>query len=194
MEKIAIIGISCLFPDAETPEAYWQNLLAEKDSRSAATADQMGVDPDIFYAPNSKTTDKYYCLIGGYIRDFEFDAKGYKLPAEAIAGMDDLFQWSLYVAQQALQDSGYTGDNSVLKRTGVILGNLSFPTQSSHHLFEPIYKQALEATTKELLQDNELPLVTLPEDRPISPDNLKIAGYPAAFVSQALGLGGANYA
>jgi len=194
MEKIAIIGVSCLFPDADTPAAYWQNLLAEKDSRSTATVDQMGVDPAIFYAPKSKTTDKYYCLQGGYIRDFAFNANGYKLPAEAIEGMDDLFQWSLYVAQQALQDSGYTGDNSVLSRTGIILGNLSFPTQSSNHLFEPIYKQALEANTKELLQGHDLPLVTLPGNHPISADNLKIAGYPAAFVSQALGLGGANFA
>ncbi|MFO7681679.1 MAG: beta-ketoacyl synthase N-terminal-like domain-containing protein, partial [Chloroflexota bacterium] len=68
MEKIAIIGISCLFPDAETPAQYWQNLLAQKDSRSEATAAQMGVDPQTFYAPNPKTTDKYYCLQGGYIR------------------------------------------------------------------------------------------------------------------------------
>ncbi len=193
MEKIAIIGISCLFPDAETPEEYWQNLLAQKDSRSAATADQMGVDPQIFYAPNSKTTDKYYCLQGGYIRDFQFDANGYRLPAASIEGMDDLFKWSLYVAQQALQDSGYKEETAVLQRTGIILGNLSFPTQSSNHLFEPIYKQALEAATHDLL-GQELPLVTLPEVGPISPDNLKIAGYPAAFVGQAMGLGGANFA
>jgi acyl transferase domain-containing protein len=38
MNKIAIIRISTLFPDAETPEQYWQNLLAQKDSRSTATA------------------------------------------------------------------------------------------------------------------------------------------------------------
>ncbi|VAW38157.1 Enoyl-[acyl-carrier-protein] reductase [FMN], inferred for PFA pathway [hydrothermal vent metagenome] len=194
MEKLAIVGLSCLFPDAETPAQYWQNLLAQKDSRSAATAVQMGVDPQIFYAPNAKTQDKYYCLQGGYIRGFSFDANGYRLPAAAIEDMDDLFKWSLYVAREALQDSGYWGKTAVLNRTGIILGNLSFPTQSSHHLFAPIYKQALEAATRELLQDNPLTLTTLPQNGAVSPDNLKIAGYPAAFVGQAIGLGGANFA
>ena len=199
MEKLAIIGLSCLFPDAETPAAYWQNVLAQKDSRSEATADQMGVDPQTFYAPNAKSQDKYYCLKGGFIRNFNFNANGYRLPAADIEGMDDLYKWSLYVAREALRDSGYGGDGdgaetAVLQRTGIILGNLSFPTQTSHHLFAPIYKQALEDATQELLQDNSLPLVTLPTKENVSPQNLKIAGYPAAFVGQALGLGGANFA
>ncbi|MGB1253868.1 MAG: beta-ketoacyl synthase N-terminal-like domain-containing protein, partial [Candidatus Promineifilaceae bacterium] len=29
MEKIAIVGLSCLFPDATTPQEYWQNLVAQ---------------------------------------------------------------------------------------------------------------------------------------------------------------------
>ena len=194
MEKLAIIGISCLFPGAETPEEYWQNLLDKKDSRSTATAEQMGVDPQTFYASKPKVTDKYYCLQGGYIRNFNFDANGYKLSSDAINSMDNLFKWPLYVADQALKDSGYGEDTAVHERTGVVLGNLSFPTQYSNHLFKPIYRQALESNTKELLQGNELPLVPLPGQGEVSPDNLKIAGYPAAFVGQALGLGGINFA
>ena len=80
MDKIAIIGLSCLFPEAETPAQYWQNLLDQKDSTSTATAKQMGVDANLFYAPNKGTQDKYYSIRGGYIRDFAFDANGYKLP------------------------------------------------------------------------------------------------------------------
>ena len=105
----------------------------------------MTVDPQIFFDPKKGVTDKYYCLQGGYIRDFAFDPSGYKLPAEYIAGMDDLFQWSLYVARQALQDAGYADDEVVLQRTGIILGNLSFPTQASHRLFEPIYRDGVIA-------------------------------------------------
>ena len=194
MEKLAIIGISCLFPGAETPEQYWQNLLDKKDSRSAATEEQMGVDPQTFYATKPKVTDKYYCLQGGYIRNFNFDGNGYKLSSDAINSMDNLFKWPLYVADKALQDSGYGLDTAVHERTGVVLGNLSFPTQYSNHLFKPIYRKALETNAKELLQGNDLPLVPLPGHGEVSPDNLKIAGYPAAFVGQALGLGGVNFA
>ena len=48
MEKIAIIGLSCLFPGSENPEQYWENLIQEKDLTSLATAEQMGVDANIF--------------------------------------------------------------------------------------------------------------------------------------------------
>ncbi|HFC12720.1 MAG TPA: polyketide synthase, partial [Anaerolineae bacterium] len=161
MDKIAIIGISTLFPDAATPQQYWQNLVERKDSRSAATADQMGVSAEIFYNPAQGTQDKYYCLQGGYVRDFVFDAAGDRLPAAQIEGMDDLFKWGLYVADQALEDArirggsgkgkGERGKEEILKRTGVVLGNLLFPTQKSHFLFEGLYREAVEGAVGELL-------------------------------------------
>jgi acyl transferase domain-containing protein len=92
MEKIAIIGLSCLFPDAKTPEEFWQNLLGEKQSTSTATVEDFGVDPEIFYNSVKGTPDKTYSLKGGYIRDFEFDPSGYNLPAELIASLDDTFK------------------------------------------------------------------------------------------------------
>jgi len=196
MEKIAIIGLSVLFPDAETPQQYWQNLIQQKDSTSSATAEQMGVDPEIFYAPGGKgIQDKYYCIRGGYIQGVEFDPAGYKLPPEQIAAMDDLFKWPLYVSRRALQDSGYWGDAPALNRCGLVLGNLAFPTKSSHHLFAPIHRQAIQAATQELLQSERFLLPPLPAGpTTLSADNLMISGYPAAFAAKALGLGGTNFA
>jgi acyl transferase domain-containing protein len=49
VEKIAIIGLSCLFPDANNPEQFWQNLSAEKDSTSDISVTELGLDPSIFY-------------------------------------------------------------------------------------------------------------------------------------------------
>ncbi len=198
MEKIAIVGLSCLFPDAATPQEYWQNLLEQKDSRSAATAAQMGVDADIFFAENKGVQDKYYCLNGGYIRNFEFNGEGFRVSAEKIHNLDNLFQWPLYVADAALRDAGVRDEGGWMKdeirqRTGIVLGNLSFPTQKSHGLFAPIYRKALEGAFEELLDGNKLPLVAL-NSQDVDPDNLKVAGYPAAFVAEALGLGGTNFA
>ncbi|PLZ78067.1 hypothetical protein CBP16_19650, partial [Fischerella thermalis WC217] len=51
VEKIAIIGFSCLFPDAKNPEEFWQNLIQKKDSTSSITSEELGVDPQIFYEP-----------------------------------------------------------------------------------------------------------------------------------------------
>ncbi len=159
-----------------------------------ATVDQMGVDAKLFYAPQKGTQDKYYSMRGGYIQDFTFDPTGYKLSADFIERFDDLFKWPLYVSRQALQDSGYAGSKSILNRCGLVLGNLSFPTKSSHHLLAPIYKQALEAPTRELLQNQPFSLEQLAPAGSLSPYNLMTFGYPAAFVSQALALGGVNFA
>ena len=191
MKKVAIIGLSCLFPGAETPQQYWQNLIEQKDLTSLATEEQMGVNPRIFYSSQKGRTDKYYCTRGGYVRNFQFDATGYKIASESLQKLDPLYQWSLYVARQALQDSGYLDKDSALSNCGVILGNLSFPTRSSHHLFAPIYHQALNSALQKLLQLESFQLKTITQD--VSLLNRNISGYPAALITKALSLSGINF-
>jgi len=187
MDPIAIIGLSCLFPGARTPDEFWRNLLAETDSTSSATIDDMGVPPETFFSPLKGERDKFYALRGGYVRGFEFDSAGYQLPAEFLDSLDSLFHWPLYVAREALRDSGYL-NSAACAQTGVVLGNLSFPTKSSHHLFAPLYETALSSALQELLQDPQIQLPRLDPPATNSLANALISGYPAAVVAQALGL------
>ena len=101
MQPIAVIGLSCLFPEAKTPDDYWKNLLQEKDSCTAAAAADMDADPSRFFAEKKGTPDKYYCARGGYINDFKMDADGYLLSAETIEKLEATFQWPLHVAREA---------------------------------------------------------------------------------------------
>ena len=144
MEPIAIIGISCLFPGAHTPDDFWRNLLAETDSTSSATTADMGVPPETFFNRAKGQRDKFYAMRGGYVRDFVFDPSGYQLPAAFIRSLDSLFHWPLYVAREALRDSGYLNSEAG-SHTGLVLGNLSFPTKTSQHLFAPLYQSALSS-------------------------------------------------
>lgn len=192
MEKIAIIGISCLFPGAETPQQYWQNLLEQKDSTSLATAEEMGVDPKIFYSSHKGQIDKYYCTRGGYVRNFQFDPTGYNITPDILQKLDPLYQWSLYVAKQALQDSGYLNNNGVLANCGVILGNLSFPTRSSHHLFAPIYHQALNSALQKLLGVKSFKLKSNTKEGSLV--NGQISSHPARLIARALSLSKTNFA
>ena len=57
MEPIAIVGLGCLFPGAQTTDEFWQNLLAGRDSISAATAEQMGVDAERFFDAANRRVD-----------------------------------------------------------------------------------------------------------------------------------------
>jgi PfaB family protein len=193
MDPIAIIGLSCLFPGARTPQEFWRNLLAETDSTSSATAADMGVSPDTFFDPKKGQRDKFYALRGGYVRDFTFDPSGYQLPADFLNSLDSLFHWPLYVAREALRDSGYL-NREVGARAGVVLGNLSFPTKKSQHLFAPLYQTALTDTLKELLQDQKFQLPRLDPPAGNSLANALISAYPAAVVAQALGLSSVHLA
>jgi PfaB family protein len=198
MEKIAIIGLSCLFPDAQTPEQFWQNLLQGKSSVSRATEKVMGIDPDILYDPNkgrAGATGTYYCKHGGFIKDFQFDPRGYRLPASLLESLDCVHQWSLYVAKQALEDSGYLDDFSTLAKCGLILGNLSPPTQLSQRLVAQIYHKAIDPAVQKLLQNSNFSLANnLSRSAQISPLNFLMPGYPSSIVAQALSLSGGHFA
>lgn len=208
MENIAVVGIANLFPGSSAPEEFWQQLLKKQDCRSKATSEQMGVDPDK-YTGKKGDTDKFYCVHGGYIRDFDFDASAFVannqqgqannengLTTDYLNQLDDLNQWALYVTQQALTDAGYWGSEK-LADCGVILGNLSFPTKSSNHLFMPLYHQVVDGALKQVLND-DFQLSHFSEtdiaQNDIHADNALVAGYPAALLAKAAGLGGTHFA
>ncbi|WP_414621976.1 PfaB family protein [Calothrix sp. CCY 0018] len=188
MEKIAIVGFSCLFPDAKNAEEFWHNLIEQKDSTSELSIDEIGIEPTIFYDPVKGKADKVYSLQGGFVRNFKFDASGYNLPSSLLQNLDDTFKWSLYAAKQALQNSGYLEDKSVLSKCGVLLGTLSLPTKSSNQLFEPLYQQVLNPAIAELLQQEDFATASLPNSEETSFYNGMISGLPAAIISQALSL------
>ncbi|MFK5986970.1 MAG: PfaB family protein, partial [Pseudomonadota bacterium] len=186
MDKIAIIGTACLFPGAETPEAYWENLLANKDSRISADAEHMGREPNDYFSPDKNTKDKYYCTTGGYIKNFHFNSEGYYLAAKKLEALDNTVQWALHVSREALKDSGYSQNSDKLSRCGVILGNLSFPTKKSNKLFLPLYHQAMATPLQQLLDDSNF---KMGGEAIGDLDNGSVAGLPASLINQALELG-----
>ncbi len=190
MEKIAVIGISTLFPGSRTPGEYWQNLINGKDLRSEAGMEQMGVPPLSYYDHRKGTTDRYYCLSGGYIRDFELEPTGFSLSPGFIQGLDDIFKWSLYTAREALLDAGYLGSREVLGNCGVVMGNLSFPTKRSNHLFLPLYKAAVEKGLSKALRNEGLRIPPFSEPLSVPFENTLISGFPSALTATALDLGG----
>jgi len=188
MDKFAIVGIGCLFPGADGPDQFWQVLNTEQHTTSAATGAQLGVPAEVFYDPERARMDTSYFLHGGYIRDFAFDPNRYNLPADYLSQLDDSFHWSLYVARQALSNAGYSIQSDNMARTGVIMGNLSFPTKSSVQVYSGLYSALMQTALSDLLDE----ALTLPEPaltpEPL-PENAFSSGYPVAVLAHALGLG-----
>ncbi len=178
-EPVAIIGLSCLFPGAATPDEYWHNLIHGLNTTSLATEEQFGADPDVYFDPQRRRHDTTYSLRGGYVR------ADIPLPD----GMDKTAGWSLYVAQQALADGGYLNRADALARCGLILGNLSFPTQESHAMLASVYNPVLERAIAELtgMDDFSLPRAA----GSLASENALRS--PASVVAQVLGLGAAQF-
>lgn len=193
MEKIAIIGLSCLFPDANNPEQFWQNLSAEKDSTADISVNELGLDPSIFYDVTKGKPEKFYFLKGGFIRKFDFNPNEYNLPGEFVQSLDNTFKWSLYAAKQAIINSGYWGNQSALSECGVILGTLALPTKASNQLFAPIYQQTIELAISELLQEKDFRLGGTLTAAKASPYNAMVSGLPAAIISRAFNLSGTHF-
>ncbi len=191
MSKIAIIGTSALFPGASTPKKFWEKLMSEKDLTGRATKEDFGVEPDSIFHPDKGIEDRCYSTRGGYIRDFEFDPTGFEMPAEYLRKQDKLYQWSLYTAKEALIDGGYHKKKDKLKGCGLILGNLSFPTSSSHQQMADIYNRTLESNIQELLGAPEF---KLKDHQQVPPKNEILEYTPSEMVSEALALGKTHYA
>lgn len=197
--KIAIVGLATLYPDAKSPQAFWQNLLDKRDSRSTLTNDKLGANSADYQGVQGQS-DRFYCDKGGYIEDFSFDASGYNLPPESLTGLDDSFLWALDTSRKALEDASIALNNdTLLARTGVIMGALSFPTARSNDLFLPIYHSAVEKALQDKLGASAFKLnpTNAQTDRAQSEASLDnangaIAHNTSKVVADALGLGSAQ--
>ncbi len=196
MDAVAIIGMGCLFPGAETPEQYWQNLLAQKDCATPLSDQELGVDPSLYYNPVKGTPDKICYTTNGHVRGFEFNPHGYALPADELEQLDNLFKWTLYAADQAFCDSGYrkpdtdTGD----KKTGLILGNIGMPNHGGKRLLNGFYNTILEPYIKDLLNDERFEFGRYWDAEKLSDVNLSTCSYNAILAARALDLNGPCYA
>ena len=190
MTKIAIIGTSALFPGSSKPDEFWDNLMQERDLTGHATEEDFGTKPEGVFQQEKGVEDKCYSVRGGYIRNFNFDPSGYQLPANYLAKQDKLYQWSLYAAKEALVDGGYLDDKDLLAKCGLVLGNLSFPTGSSHKLVSEMYTDTMADALKQVLKDPDFKIKT---HNSIRPDNEVLDYTPSEMVTEALGLQGSHY-
>jgi acyl transferase domain-containing protein/3-hydroxymyristoyl/3-hydroxydecanoyl-(acyl carrier protein) dehydratase len=182
-EQIAIIGEGCVLPGCFNPAELWDTVLhnrvnisnaPDNDWRVAMT-DVLPRDDDPNMA-NRAWHDK-----GGYIKGFDqhFDGRAYQLDNNLVNELDPLFKWSFYAAKQALTDAGYAGAD-LPEATGLIMGNLSYPSRSFSRLFE-------EYQLAQFFPGTE-------GKDPVNVLNRFSSGLPAILTAKAIGLQGEAFA
>jgi len=120
---IAIVGVGAILPGAPDAGAFWANLVAGRSSITDVPRDRW--DPELYYDPDPKATDKTYSKIGGWVRDWEWSPLQWRLPIPPKVGaaIDDAQKWAVACARAALLDYGWPDRALDQERTAVILGN-----------------------------------------------------------------------
>ena len=143
---IAIIGISCLFPDAPGLKAYWQLLYQKRDAIQDIPDTHWSAE-DYFNA-DPKKSDHVYCRRGAFLPAIDFDPSEFGIPPASLEATDTSQILALLTARDALQDAGYHNDRGFNRdRTSVILGvtgtqELVIPLGA--RLGHPIWRKALK--------------------------------------------------
>ncbi len=183
MTRTAIVSMSCLFPGATSPEEFWQELLAGTDLRT-----------ELEELPEVGPEDRQHRIRtrrGGFVREPRLNLDGLALPLAELAGLDRVFTWPVHVVREALESVAKL-DRS---RTGVVLGNYTFPTTTSRSLIDPLWQGAVADGLRAagLTEDLLPPLVREVVSDADAGLELAPGGLPARVVSAALGLGGPSF-
>jgi acyl transferase domain-containing protein/3-hydroxymyristoyl/3-hydroxydecanoyl-(acyl carrier protein) dehydratase len=188
-EPIAIVGRSCILPGALSPSELWLAVAGGCDLIGHAPTGYWRVDPELVKTDaKERADDCSWSDRGGYVNGFSdiFDPAGYLLPAEQLETLDPLFHWVLHGTRQALRDCSYDVGVAPLARTGLIVGNLSYPSQSLSQFAESVWL----SSQSHFLGGKSQSLLGI--ERP-DPRNRFMSGLPARLAAKALGLGGSAY-
>ncbi|UXY13617.1 acyl-CoA dehydrogenase family protein [Chitiniphilus purpureus] len=137
---IAIVGISCRFPGADHPQAYW-DLLA--NGQSAITeVPPWRWDPERFYDPDPAVPGKANTRWGGFLAaPGACDPAFFNMTAEEAVHVDPQQRLILELGWEALEDAGIAPDTLKGSRTGVYIG-------ISHNDYERIIYRSYERITQ----------------------------------------------
>src|SRR3989339_1110740 len=144
-QPIAITGIGGIFPGAQDPGAFWKNI-SERTclAKDAPPGRWMLSGRDVF-DPQKGAPDKVYSLKACFVENFRLDSSGLDLRETFIKKLDPVFHLALHAARQAFFDASPKTINRA--RTGVVIGNIVLPTDSSYALARVMMLPAFEETT-----------------------------------------------
>ncbi|MEZ8319500.1 beta-ketoacyl synthase N-terminal-like domain-containing protein [Vibrio splendidus] len=101
--SVAIVGMSCRFPGAETIDEFWQNLLAHSDVFETLSVDEAviaGADPKL------AGTEKYVRLVGRPRTYKDFDPAFFNLTPNDALALDPQHRLLLLMGYEALEEAG----------------------------------------------------------------------------------------
>ncbi|MHA1985170.1 MAG: SDR family NAD(P)-dependent oxidoreductase [Promethearchaeota archaeon] len=169
--KVAIIGLGGIFPDAENVPQFWKNIKNKVYSISEVPPERW--DPDIFYNEDHSIPEKTYSKIGGFVKNFEFKSIKYRIPPKMAERMDLVQKLAIKTAEEALNDAGYPTNGKQRLPIATIVGNSSGGDaqrlSNKRIIYSEIKHRINEAASQRILnQDEKENLLNFLEERIIN--------------------------
>lgn len=137
-DAIAVIGMSCHFPQADTVDDYWRILKSGQDCIREVPADRWTMQ-DFFHADPDEAIQqgKSYSKWGGFLDNVtDFDPLFFNISPKETIAIDPQERLFLQTAWETLEDAGYTRERLVgefRQQVGVFAGI----TRTGFDLFGP---------------------------------------------------------
>jgi acyl transferase domain-containing protein/NAD(P)H-dependent flavin oxidoreductase YrpB (nitropropane dioxygenase family)/NAD(P)-dependent dehydrogenase (short-subunit alcohol dehydrogenase family)/acyl carrier protein len=117
---VAVVGLSCFYPQAGGLWPYWENILAKRNAVVEIPPTHWDWRP--YYDPDPRAKDKMVSKWGGFMSDVPFDPLVFGITPKSIPNIEPLQLLLLEGVRQALGDAGYLDRPFARERTCAILG------------------------------------------------------------------------
>lgn len=124
--KIAVVGMACRFPGADSTNEFWDRLMQRQDMHRTVPSDRFDVethvDPTVKRQNTSKTP--YGCFVEN---PGLFDAMFFGMSPREAEQTDPMHRLALVTAYEALESAGYVDGRGVIhrQRVGTFYGQAS---------------------------------------------------------------------
>lgn len=140
MEPIAIVGVGCRFPKADSPEKFWELLKNGIDAVTEVPSDRW--DIDAYYEAQPATPGKMSTRWGGFLDQVDqFDPAFFGISPRETQHVDPQQRLFLEVAWEALEAAGVPPTSLGGTQTGVFVGL----TNADYHKF--VYRDPFQLTS-----------------------------------------------
>ncbi len=120
-EPIAIVAVSCRFPGASDPEAFWEVLSGGVDAIREVPEDRFDIDE--FYDPDPDVPGKTYTRFGGFLENIDgFDPEFFGISPREAVWIEPQQRLMLETVWEGLERAGYAPAALRGSRTGVFVG------------------------------------------------------------------------
>ena len=174
MDKVAIIGMGCLFPDYSNSEKFWHTIVnggnfLRRDKFLDRTIERGGM-------PFSGT--KFFADYFSKEEHDEFESYG------------ELYKWCAYIVDESLKDAKYTSNSAKLKRTGLIVGTVGQTTCDQIDFLGPFVTKNLEREINQIVEGDRFKYTFTPQHEKIKTESILADTRPIQYIANKRGIEG----